>query len=99
MTITNGVGAPPVLAATPAAQQGPEHVEQPVAYDAIVLAGFGGPEGQGDVIPFLRNVTRGRGIPIERLEEEALRYLLHCIVIPSHLTNRTHTVGLVHDPR
>lgn len=43
-------------------------------YDAILLAGFGGPEGQDDVIPFLRNVTRGRGIPDERLEEVAHHY-------------------------
>lgn len=46
----------------------------PVAYDAILLAGFGGPEGQEDVIPFLRNVTRGRGIPDERLEVVAAHY-------------------------
>lgn len=43
-------------------------------YDAVLLAGFGGPEGQDDVIPFLRNVTRGRGIPDERLEEVATHY-------------------------
>jgi ferrochelatase len=88
MTITNGVGAPPVLAATPAAQQGPEHVEQPVAYDAIVLAGFGGPEGQDDVIPFLRNVTRGRGIPDERLEEVAHHYRHFGGVSPINQQNR-----------
>jgi ferrochelatase len=37
-------------------------------YDAILFASFGGPEQQEDVVPFLRNVTRGRGIPDERLE-------------------------------
>ena len=42
-------------------------VSAPAQYDAILLASFGGPEGQDDVIPFLRNVTRGRGIPDERL--------------------------------
>jgi ferrochelatase len=36
--------------------------------DAILFASFGGPEKQEDVVPFLRNVTRGRGIPDERLE-------------------------------
>ncbi|WP_120005068.1 ferrochelatase [Nesterenkonia muleiensis] len=46
----------------------------PQEYDAILLASFGGPEGQDDVIPFLRNVTRGRGIPDERLEEVAHHY-------------------------
>jgi len=88
MTITNGVGAGPVLAATPAAAAGPEHVEQPVAYDAIVLAGFGGPEGQDDVIPFLRNVTRGRGIPDERLEEVAHHYRHFGGVSPINQQNR-----------
>jgi ferrochelatase len=63
-----------VPGATPAAQPGPEHVTEPVAYDAILLAGFGGPEGQDEVIPFLRNVTSGRGIPDERLEEVAHHY-------------------------
>ena len=57
-----------VCGATPAAESGPAHVEEPVAYDALLLLGFGGPEGQDDVIPFLRNVTAGRGIPDERLE-------------------------------
>lgn len=61
--MTGTEAAPRVLGATPAAASGPEHVTEPVAYDAILLAGFGGPEGQDDVIPFLRNVTRGRGIP------------------------------------
>ena len=37
-------------------------------FDAVLLLSFGGPEGPGDVIPFLENVTRGRGIPRERLE-------------------------------
>ena len=63
MTDTSQITNGKVLAATPAAVDGPEHVEVPTAYDAILLAGFGGPEGQDDVIPFLRNVTRGRGIP------------------------------------
>ncbi|MCH7230023.1 ferrochelatase [Glycomyces sp. L485] len=43
-------------------------------YDAVLLVSFGGPEGPGDVLPFLRNVTRGRGIPEERLEEVAEHY-------------------------
>ena len=43
-------------------------------YDAILFASFGGPEGQEDVIPFLRNVTAGRGVPDERLEEVAGHY-------------------------
>jgi protoporphyrin/coproporphyrin ferrochelatase len=44
------------------------------AYDAFLLLSFGGPEGQQDVLPFLENVTRGRGIPRERLEAVAEHY-------------------------
>ncbi|MBI1311930.1 ferrochelatase [bacterium] len=43
-------------------------------YDAILLVSFGGPEGPADVMPFLENVTRGRGIPRERLLEVAEHY-------------------------
>jgi ferrochelatase len=45
-----------------------------VAYDAFLLLSFGGPEHPDDVLPFLRNVTRGRGIPDERLAEVAEHY-------------------------
>ncbi|BCJ50848.1 ferrochelatase [Actinoplanes sp. NBRC 14428] len=45
-----------------------------MAYDAFVLLSFGGPEHPDDVMPFLRNVTRGRGIPEERLAEVAEHY-------------------------
>jgi ferrochelatase len=43
-------------------------------YDAVLLLSFGGPEAPDDVMPFLRNVTRGRGIPDERLAEVAEHY-------------------------
>ncbi len=42
--------------------------------EALLLLSFGGPEGHDDVMPFLENVTRGRGIPPERLEEVAEHY-------------------------
>jgi ferrochelatase len=45
-----------------------------VAYDAFLLLSFGGPEHPDHVMPFLRNVTRGRGIPEERLAEVAEHY-------------------------
>ena len=77
-----------VRGATSAAASGAEHVEEPVAYDAILLASFGGPEGQDDVIPFLRNVTRGRGIPDERLEEVAHHYRAFGGVSPINEQNR-----------
>jgi ferrochelatase len=44
-------------------------------YDALVLVSFGGPEGPDDVVPFLENVTRGRGVPPERLAEVGEHYL------------------------
>ena len=45
-------------------------------YDALLLVSFGGPEKPEDVVPFLENVTRGRGIPKERLEEVGEHYFL-----------------------
>ena len=57
-------------------------------FDAILFASFGGPEGQDDVIPFLRNVTRGRGVPEERLEEVAHHYRAHGGVSPINAQNR-----------
>ncbi|MEU7617510.1 ferrochelatase [Micromonospora rifamycinica] len=46
-----------------------------MSYDALVLVSFGGPERPEDVLPFLQNVTRGRGVPPERLAEVAEHYL------------------------
>ena len=48
------------------------HALPPV--DAVLLLSFGGPEGPDDVVPFLENVTRGRNIPRERLEEVGKHY-------------------------
>jgi ferrochelatase len=44
------------------------------AYDALLVVSFGGPEGPGDVMPFLQNVLRGRPVPPERLREVASHY-------------------------
>ncbi|WP_150461187.1 ferrochelatase [Nesterenkonia ebinurensis] len=68
------------------AQQPAEH--ERTSYDAILLASFGGPEGQDHVIPFLRNVTRGKGIPDERLEEVATHYRANGGVSPINQQNR-----------
>ncbi|SMY12589.1 ferrochelatase [Brevibacterium jeotgali] len=43
-------------------------------FDAVVLMSFGGPEKDEDVLPFLQNVTAGRGIPDERLVEVGEHY-------------------------
>jgi ferrochelatase len=45
-------------------------------YDAVILVSFGGPEAPEEVLPFLENVTRGRGIPTERLAEVGEHYFL-----------------------
>ena len=43
-------------------------------YDAVLVVGFGGPEGKEDVMPFLENVLRGRNVPRERMLEVAEHY-------------------------
>ncbi|MGE3818503.1 MAG: ferrochelatase [Isosphaeraceae bacterium] len=55
----------------------PATTDHPAAsepFDAILIVGFGGPERPDDVLPFLENVTRGRGVPRERLLEVAEHY-------------------------
>ena len=57
----------------------PANSPQPAAqdaapYDALLLYSFGGPNKPEDVVPFLRNVTAGKGIPDERLEEVGEHY-------------------------
>ena len=63
LAVRNNGGAPPSADPAPAGRR-----------DALLLLSFGGPEGHDDVMPFLENVTRGRGIPRERLEEVAEHY-------------------------
>lgn len=48
----------------------------PAPFDALLLVSFGGPEKPEDVVPFLENVTAGRGIPRERLEQVGEHYYL-----------------------
>jgi len=59
----------------------------PQPYDAVLLVSFGGPQGPDDVLPFLQNVTRGRGVPPERLAEVAEHYLLFGGVSPINAQN------------
>jgi len=63
-------------------------------FDAIVVVSFGGPEGMDDVLPFLENVTRGRNIPRERLEEVADHYELFGGVSPINAQNRALIAAL-----
>lgn len=57
-------------------------------FDAILLLSFGGPEGPEQVRPFLENVTRGRGVPPERLDEVAEHYLHFGGISPINGINR-----------
>ncbi len=42
--------------------------------DSVLLIAFGGPTNREEIRPFLENVTRGRSIPRERIEEVARHY-------------------------
>ncbi|SFF71954.1 ferrochelatase [Blastococcus tunisiensis] len=63
LAVRNNGGAEPSTEPAPAGRR-----------EALLVLSFGGPEGHDDVMPFLENVTRGRGIPRERLEEVAEHY-------------------------
>ena len=76
-----------LVAADGAGDQGP-------AYDAVVLLGFGGPEGVEEVLPFLERVTAGRGIPAERLVEVGQHYFTLGGVSPINAQNRALLAAL-----
>lgn len=63
-------------------------------FDALLLLSFGGPEGPEQVMPFLENVTRGRGIPRERLVSVAEHYLHFGGVSPINGINRELIVAI-----
>ena len=63
LAVRNNGGAAPSTEPAPAGRR-----------EALLVLSFGGPEGPDDVMPFLENVTRGRGIPRERLEAVAEHY-------------------------
>jgi protoporphyrin/coproporphyrin ferrochelatase len=64
LAVRNNGGSPPAAEPAP-----------PGRREALLVLSFGGPEGPDDVMPFLENVTRGRGIPRARLAEVAEHYL------------------------
>jgi protoporphyrin/coproporphyrin ferrochelatase len=63
-------------------------LSSPEKYDALLFVSFGGPEGPDDVLPFMENVTRGRGIPTERLIEVSAHYQLFGGVSPINGQNQ-----------
>lgn len=66
-------------------------------YDALLVLSFGGPEKPEDVVPFLENVTRGRGIPRERLEQVGEHYFLFGGKSPINDQNRALIAALEKD--
>ena len=66
-------------------------------YDALLLVSFGGPERPEDVLPFLENVTRGRGVPRERLEEVGEHYHLFGGKSPINDQNREFIAAVQED--
>ena len=63
-------------------------------FDAVLLISFGGPQGLGDIRPFLANVLRGRRIPAERVEEVAHHYELFGGVSPLTAYTERQAEGL-----
>ncbi|MFD4367587.1 ferrochelatase [Rhodococcus sp. NPDC058521] len=59
-----------------------------VEVDALLVLSFGGPEKPEDVRPFLENVTRGRGVPPERLDAVVEHYMHFGGVSPINALNR-----------
>ena len=45
-------------------------------FDAVLIIAFGGPQGPGDIRPFLENVLRGRRVAPGRIDEVAHHYEL-----------------------
>ena len=75
----------------------PDSRPDPTPYDAVLLVSFGGPERPDDVVPFLENVTRGRGIPRERLEQVGQHYFRFGGKSPINDQNRSFLDALRED--
>jgi len=63
-------------------------VSATTGFDAVLVLSFGGPDKPDDVRPFLENVTRGRGVPPERLDEVAEHYFHFGGVSPINALNK-----------
>ncbi|HVV77891.1 MAG TPA: ferrochelatase [Mycobacteriales bacterium] len=68
-----------------------------LTYDALLVLSFGGPEGPDEVMPFLENVTRGRDVPVARLQEVADHYLHFGGVSPINAQNRALVASIVEE--
>ncbi len=65
-------------------------------FDAVLIISFGGPQGLGDIRPFLANVLRGRRVRPERVEEVAHHYELFGGMSPITELTRRQAEGLRH---
>src|ERR1700734_1708364 len=65
-----------------------------LAYDAVLVLSFGGPEKPDDVLPFLENVLRGRNVPRERMLAVAEHYYHFGGKSPINDQNRALIAGL-----
>jgi ferrochelatase len=83
LAVRNNGGVPPSEQVAPSGRR-----------EALLVLGFGGPEGPDDVLPFLENVTRGRGIPRERLQDVAEHYQHFGGVSPINEQNRALTAAV-----
>ena len=63
-------------------------------FDAVLVVAFGGPEGLGDIRPFLANVLRGRRVSAERVEAVAQHYERFGGVSPLTAITRRQADGL-----
>lgn len=63
-------------------------------FDAVLLIAFGGPQGYGDIRPFLANVLRGRQVPPKRIEAVAHHYELFGGVSPITAITQRQAEGL-----
>jgi ferrochelatase len=66
----------------------------PLPFQAVLLIAFGGPQGPGDVRPFLQNVLRGRRVAPERVEAVARHYDLFGGVSPITTITNAQARGL-----
>ena len=62
----------------------------------MLLVSFGGPEGVDEVMPFLKNVLRGRPVPPERMQQVAAHYLEFGGISPINEQNRALVTALTH---
>ena len=66
-------------------------------YQSLLVVSFGGPEKRDDVMPFLKNVLRGRNVPEARMLEVAEHYYQFDGLSPINQQNRDLIQALQQD--